>query len=211
MFLFDYDHASISNTHEWVNTGISSHIDDLKNVSHSGLPYFVNEMQKFGIVSVANTATLPDEAKFERDEFLREDIQSIICVGLYEQQELIGFIGIDMVARKRRWSEADIRRTRLIGELIATAISTERLKLTLQTSQQQLMANNDALRELVLRDGLTGLANRRQFEDRLKEELARAQRQTHELNIALFEIDRFRAYNEVLNFSGGNALIFSRY
>ncbi|MFU8785036.1 GGDEF domain-containing protein [Aliidiomarina sp.] len=207
VFLFDHDHMAITNTHEWVNSGISSHIDDLQNIPHQALPYFVNEMLQSGLFVVADTLSLPEQAALERDEFAREDIQSVLCIGLYQQQDLIGFIGIDMVARKRRWSEADIRRTRLIGELIATAITTERLQLTLQTSQQQLLANNDALRELVLRDGLTDLANQQQFTDRLQEELARARRQHHELTIVFFAINDYQAYNNSLGKSAGEALV----
>lgn len=196
VFLFDYDHTVMTNTHEWVNSGISSHIDDLQDVPKSALPYFFQEMLSNGIFSAADTRALPDAAELERAEFSREDIQSVLCVGLYQQHELIGFIGIDMVARKRRWSEADIRRTRLIGELIATAITTERLQLTVQTSQQQLLANNDALRELVLRDGLTGLANQQQFTERLQEELSRARRQEHRLTLVLIEADQFHAVTD---------------
>lgn len=207
VFLFDYDHITMSNTHEWVNSGISSHIDDLQNIPHQALPYFVNEMLQNGLFVAADTLSLPEPAALERDEFVREDIQSILCIGLYQQHDLIGFIGIDMVARKRRWSEADIRRTRLIGELIATAITTERLQLTLQTSQQQLLANNGALRELVLRDGLTGLANNQQFTERLQEELARARRQDHELTIVFFAINELQAYNSSLGANAGETLV----
>ncbi len=207
VFLFDFEHTTMSNTHEWVNDGISSHIDDLQEIPNTQLPWFFEQIKSQGVFAITDTAKIPDEGALEKAEFEREDIRSTLCVGLYEMDELIGFIGLDMVARNRRWSEADIRRTRLIGELIATAVSNERIYHTLQTSQQQLMANNDALRELVLRDGLTGLANRRQFTDRLQEEMARALRQKHELTVAMFGIDDFRAYNESLGLPSGDALI----
>ncbi|EGN76331.1 diguanylate cyclase (GGDEF) domain-containing protein [Idiomarina sp. A28L] len=207
VFLFDFEHTTMTNTHEWVNDGISSHVDDLQEIPNTQLPWFFTQIKNQGVFAITDTSKIPQEGALEKFEFEREDIRSTLCVGLYELDELIGFIGLDMVARNRRWSEADIRRTRLIGELIATTINNERIYYTLQTSQQQLMANNDALRELVLRDGLTGLANRRQFTNRLQEELARAVRQKHELSVAMFDIDDFRAYNEKLGLPSGDALV----
>ena len=45
--------------------------------------------------------------------FLKEDIQSILCVGMYANKRLIGFLGFDMVARqRRRWSKSTVRRIR---------------------------------------------------------------------------------------------------
>lgn len=207
VFLFDFEHTTMSNTHEWVNDGISSHIDDLQEIPNSQLPWFFQQIKNHGVFAIADTAKIPEEGILEKQEFEREDIRSTLCVGLYEQDDLIGFIGLDMVARNRRWSETDIRRVRLVGELIAAAVNNERIYHTLQTSQQQLMANNDALRELVLRDGLTGLANRRQFIDRLQEEILRAARQQYHLAITMFDIDDFRAYNDTLGLPAGDTLI----
>lgn len=207
IFLFDFEHTAMSNTHEWVRSGISSHIDDLQNVPHSSLPWFFQQIRDFGVVNVANTARLGPEAMVEQAEFAREDIQSILCVGFYHKRELIGFIGMDMVARQRRWSEADVRRVRVIGELIATAVNNERLLTSLHTSQQQLRSNNDALRELVLRDGITGLANQRQFHQRLHEETSRAHRQQHELCIAIFTIPRYCSYQKLLGNEAANSLL----
>ncbi|WP_198677097.1 GGDEF domain-containing protein [Aliidiomarina iranensis] len=209
VFLFDFEHTTMSNTHEWVNDGISSHIDDLQQIPNSQLPWFFQQIRDQGVLAIADTATIPAAGALEKAEFEREDIRSILCVGLYDMNELIGVIGLDMVARNRRWSEADIRRTRLIGELIATAVSNDRIYQTLQTSQQQLMAKNDALRELVLRDGLTGLANPQQFTERLNEEVARALRQQHELTVAMFAIDDFKSHKEELGVTSADALILT--
>lgn len=142
-----------------------------------------------GIVNIRNTHELGDEAKLEREEFLQEDIKSILCVGMYADDEIIGFIGFDMVARQRYWSEKDIRRSRMIADLIAASIHTDLLMQSLKTTQRQLIATNESLRRLAMRDSLTGLPSKQQFIERLSEEIARAQRQGHELSLCLFSID----------------------
>ncbi len=54
----------------------------------------------------------------------------------------------------------------------------------------------DLLRAQALSDALTGLANRRAFDDRLSTELSRARRHGHPVVLALLDIDRFKELND---------------
>lgn len=52
------------------------------------------------------------------------------------------------------------------------------------------------LKEMTIRDGLTGLYNLRHFYDRLEGEIERAKRQHHPLSLLLLDIDGFKSYND---------------
>lgn len=52
------------------------------------------------------------------------------------------------------------------------------------------------LRRLSLLDGLTGLANRRAFDQHFLEELQRSARQNTELTLVLFNVDHFKMFND---------------
>jgi diguanylate cyclase (GGDEF)-like protein len=57
-------------------------------------------------------------------------------------------------------------------------------------------------------DPLTGIANRRAFEERLAQEFERAQgRERAELTICLFDIDHFKAYNDTHGHPAGDRLL----
>ncbi|MCY7387388.1 MAG: diguanylate cyclase, partial [Burkholderiales bacterium] len=56
-------------------------------------------------------------------------------------------------------------------------------------------------------DVLTGLANRTQFQERLKAEIARARRLGQSLAVALLDLDRFKYVNESLGHSTGDMLL----
>jgi diguanylate cyclase (GGDEF)-like protein len=61
-----------------------------------------------------------------------------------------------------------------------------------------------ALEQLATRDGLTGLANRRCFDDTLQAEWARAQRQQQPLSLLMVDVDNFKAYNDANGHLGGD-------
>jgi diguanylate cyclase (GGDEF)-like protein/PAS domain S-box-containing protein len=52
------------------------------------------------------------------------------------------------------------------------------------------------LETLAIEDGLTGLANRRRFDERLREEWARARRERKSIGLLMIDVDRFKAYND---------------
>lgn len=61
------------------------------------------------------------------------------------------------------------------------------------TEQRDLQ---DKLASLATTDGLTGLANRSTFDERLAEEWARARRDGTQLSLLLINLDHFKAFND---------------
>jgi diguanylate cyclase (GGDEF)-like protein len=66
----------------------------------------------------------------------------------------------------------------------------------LADANEKLEAANRILQALAHRDGLTGLMNRRRFDELLQEEFDRARRQSLPLALLLFDVDHFKAYND---------------
>ena len=62
----------------------------------------------------------------------------------------------------------------------------------------------DRLKEQTLVDGLTGLPNRRRFDEQLKAEWNRAQRHGKPLSILMIDIDFFKKYNDTYGHLGGD-------
>lgn len=72
-----------------------------------------------------------------------------------------------------------------------------------------LKAQADALRELAFIDGLTGVANRRRFDDALEIEWRRCRRSGSPLAVVMIDIDHFKHYNDRYGHQAGDACLRS--
>ncbi|WP_315721427.1 MULTISPECIES: diguanylate cyclase [unclassified Bradyrhizobium] len=95
------------------------------------------------------------------------------------------------------WVEATIRATRRPdGELDGF------VAVTRDVTQQKTLQGR--LETLAIEDGLTGLANRRRFDERLLEEWGRAYRERTSLALLMIDIDHFKAYNDTYGHPAGD-------
>ena len=69
---------------------------------------------------------------------------------------------------------------------------------------RQLQEANQMLLRLSCLDGLTGITNRRQFDDFLDQEWRRAVRELTPLSLIMLDIDRFKSYNDALGHTSGD-------
>ena len=92
----------------------------------------------------------------------------------------------DLRAQTERLTEADTEKTALLAKL-----------------REQSEAFERQARE----DPLTGLGNRRSFDERLAHEFARAQRSGHPLAVALADLDHFKRINDDYSHAAGDAAL----
>ena len=71
----------------------------------------------------------------------------------------------------------------------------------------QLETVNAELEALATTDMLTGLRNRRAFEERLAEEFERAERHNTPLSLLLLDVDRFKQYNDTFGHLAGDDVL----
>lgn len=72
---------------------------------------------------------------------------------------------------------------------------------------RELERANDRLAELTVTDGLTGLANRRRFDEVLLAEWARARRVGRPLAVLMLDVDQFKSYNDHYGHPAGDACL----
>jgi len=72
------------------------------------------------------------------------------------------------------------------------------LEMRVQARTDELERANEQLKAISLTDGLTHVANRRRFDEKLQDEWKRAQRHGHPLSLLMLDIDHFKRVNDEL-------------
>lgn len=92
-------------------------------------------------------------------------------------------------------------------KLIRQVIIRDRLDQQLRAWSADLARDNVGLHELAHTDKLTGIANRRRFDELLEHELRRAQRTGSMLSLILLDVDFFKKYNDRYGHPAGDAVL----
>jgi len=66
---------------------------------------------------------------------------------------------------------------------------------------------HETVYSMMIHDGLTGIANKRFFEEALQRELTRSQRHARPLSLVLFDIDRFKDINDTYGHLSGDVVL----
>lgn len=90
-----------------------------------------------------------------------------------------------------------------VPELVARV----RAALRMNKLQKELQQSNQELSRLALTDGLTGLLNRRGFDQQLEDEIWRARRFEHGLGLLIFDLDRFKLVNDTWGHAQGDVVL----
>ncbi|MFZ2321796.1 MAG: diguanylate cyclase [Pseudomonas sp.] len=104
--------------------------------------------------------------------------------------------------------EADEVRGLQLGavDFIAKPINPVIVRARVQT-HLTLKLQSDILRSMALLDGLTGVANRRKFDEQLLRDWRQSQREQTSLSLILVDVDHFKRYNDHYGHQAGDAAL----
>lgn len=96
------------------------------------------------------------------------------------------------------------------GEAPSAAEGKRQLALTMAEQISMALASlrlREKLRDLSIRDPVTGLLNRRFMEDALGRELRRAQRKNTPMGVIMIDVDHFKRYNDTFGHDAGDTVL----
>jgi diguanylate cyclase (GGDEF)-like protein len=134
-------------------------------------------------------ASDPDADPAERELLSRRGHSSLLMLPLVARGETIGLMEIIDV-RDREFDAFDVDFCRALCDVVATALRNARLYAQVE--------------ELAARDRLTGLYNRRLFEEHLDVAVARAQRSGEELSLLVIDLDGLKRINDLGGHTAGD-------
>lgn len=134
------------------------------------------------------------DPRITRPACVNEGFRSLAIVPLRAEGRAIGVMSLhSRLPRQAPYSPQERDLLSAIGSQIGVALYNVRLYQEVQ--------------RLSVTDALTGLPNRRRLEERLQEELLRAQRYRHPLSVIMADIDHFKHYNDTHGHPQGDLVL----
>lgn len=133
--------------------------------------------------------------RFDVDKIKVEDsreIRSLISVPLMVGHKALGILRVDS-PQPKYFATEDLRFLTTIGDLGAVAIENAQLY--------------EQVEQLAIKDDLTDLYLRRYLFDRLPEEISRQMRRNNQLSLLMFDIDKFKQYNDKFGHIAGDIVL----
>jgi diguanylate cyclase (GGDEF)-like protein/PAS domain S-box-containing protein len=131
---------------------------------------------------------------------LRPQSANYLCVPMMARSEALGILHLRHAGETGQqgalWQPSNEHKQQLavaVADQIGMALANLRLRET--------------LRNMAIRDPLTGLFNRRYMEESLERELRRADRRKTTVGVIMFDIDHFKDFNDIYGHDGGDALL----
>ena len=153
--------------------------------------------------------TLPHpQIPSEAAHVARNDEVAYLGAPVVVEEKLFGMLSFSALeARERPFEAGDIELLNLMAEWVGGEIERENARVALAAQQRELLKANGKLESLATHDGLTEAKNRRAFNEKLAEEWSRAQRYGTPLSLVMFDVDKFKSYNDTYGHQAGDGVL----
>jgi diguanylate cyclase (GGDEF)-like protein/PAS domain S-box-containing protein len=178
------------NTHEWFQKRIKSEKKNLQNIPATVFPWWMEKLAQNEFINIPDVNKMPKKAASEQKILQEQNIKSVVVIPMFIANEFFGFFGFDSVKKKKKFSNEEIQMLKIFTDIITNAFSK--------------YIDDKKIRKLTYKDSLTGLYNRRFFEEEL--ERLDTKRQLP-ISIIVADINGLKIINDSLGHKKGDHLL----
>ncbi|HEU4815762.1 GGDEF domain-containing protein, partial [Janthinobacterium sp.] len=151
-------------------------------------------------------------SRFAADPYVQLHLpRAVMCLPIRHGGQIGGILYFENRLAEASFTQERVAFLRMLGAQAMISISSARLHDSLERRvaerTEQLEDANRKLATLSITDGLTGLANRRHFDDVLRAECARATRVGQPLAVIMLDVDYFKLFNDRHGHQAGDACL----
>lgn len=186
LFEFDYENQVTNNSYEYAAEGVTKEIDKLQNIPLEVIDSWIRKFEETGTFYISSLDKDVDKDSDTYRILDMQQIQSLIAVPLWENEAIIGFLGID----NPKINYDDLSLLSSATYFILDGIDRRE--------------SHAKLHKLSFEDTLTSVYNRNKFNHLLDELSGRV---TENIGIAYFDMNGLKIVNDSFGHTAGDRLI----
>ncbi|WP_254563284.1 EAL domain-containing protein [Oscillatoria sp. HE19RPO] len=139
-YIFEFDDrlSQFSNTYEWCANPAITQIQNRQNLQIADFPWLMDQLTVLEILNICDVEWLPKAAHAEKAFFLSQNIQSLLIVPLFSQEErLVGFLGFDDRQIQPHWSASHAQLLRVIAQMLSSYYQRKQTEEALRQAERK--------------------------------------------------------------------------
>ena len=191
-YIFQYSEqtAAFSNTYEWSKTEMKSQKDKLQNIEADNFQWGIKKLYDNEIINIKDVQNMDSKAEAEQILFKNLNLCSVVLIPIFIENRFFGFLSFGSEINKKEFSSEEIQLLSIFTDVITSAFSKH--------------IDYKKIEKLTYKDSLTGLYNRRYFEEELKRLDTKRQQP---ISIITADINGLKIINDSLGHKKGDELL----
>ncbi|MCP5160139.1 MAG: diguanylate cyclase [Hahellaceae bacterium] len=178
-----------------------------EKVSPELMPWLFQELLQHRLVICISPEKLPEFAVAERDLMKTLNIKGAAVYPLFDEETLVGLLSCINREAPLEWSDESSMLLSRVGDLFNYALIRAQNWKDMHHLHQELSRANAKLQLLVDIDELTGVPNRRAFNQNLRAACRQVSRAGKALLLLLCDIDDFKRFNDTYGHLQGDEVL----
>ena len=134
LFMIASDGQTMTNSHEWCNQGVSSEIENLKDIPCEIFPMWMRTLSKGEEVYITDVQSLSDEWVGEKEILEPQGIKSLLVLPVRAGNQLFGFIGFDAVKEHILWDKTARHLLQILADNLGSVMKRNEQNQSLQSA-----------------------------------------------------------------------------
>ncbi len=145
------------------------------------------------LVHIPDVDLMPDIAENAKKVLQTRQVHSIVATPIIEHGAMLKILEFSSKNAKKKWETEEFRVLKIISNIFADALTR--------------VEAEEEITHMAYHDQLTGLPNRRLFQDNLQQAISAAKQTGKSVGVVFIDLDSFKAINDTLGHKGGDMLL----
>jgi PAS domain S-box-containing protein len=146
---FREEHKEGIYKYEWSRDTVQTKIRKNQKVPFTSIPWIMEELKSNFLIHVPDFSELPVKAVSEKQNCVKNNIQSFLIIPIFNKNTIIGCIGFEAIYARKQWEDHEIKVLKVLANIYAESYSKVQIEKELIEAKNIAEGANKAKTEFL--------------------------------------------------------------